>query len=50
MKTADIKSKILEGSKLAVKRLVDKKKRENSYLIISDNGKVIKVNASEIKI
>lgn len=50
MKTADIKSKILEGSKLAVKRLVDKKKRENSYLIISDNGKVIKVNASDIKI
>lgn len=49
MKTAEIKTKILEGSKLAIKRLVEKKKKENSYLVISDNGKVVKVPASDIK-
>lgn len=46
----DIKSKIIEGSKLAIKRLVDRKKRENSYLIISDKGKVVKIRATDIKL
>lgn len=50
MKTSEIKTKILEGSKLAIKRLVDKKKKENSYLVVSDHGKVVKVPASDIKL
>ena len=47
-KTSEIKAKILAGSKLALQKLVAKKRLENSYLIISDNGKVIKKQASDI--
>lgn len=47
-KTSEIKTKILEGSKLALKKLLAKKRLENSYLIISDNGKVIKKQAVDI--
>jgi len=50
MKTSDIKNKILEGSKLAIKKLVDRKRRENSYLIVSDHGKVVKIQAADIKL
>jgi hypothetical protein len=50
MKTSDIKNKILEGSKLAIKKLVDRKRRENSYLIVSDQGKVVKIQATDIKL
>ncbi len=49
-KTSEIKAKILEGSKLALKKLVTKKRLENSYLIISDNGKVIKKQAADIRL
>ena len=50
MNTSDIKNKILQGSKLAIKRLIDRKKKEDSYLIVSDHGKVVKIKASNIKI
>jgi hypothetical protein len=50
MKTTDIKNKILEGSKIAIKKLVDRKRRENSYLIVSDNGKVVRIQATDIKL
>lgn len=50
MKTSDIKDKILEGSKIAIKKLVDRKRRENSYLIVSDHGKVVKIQATDIKL
>jgi hypothetical protein len=50
MKTSDIKNKSLEGSKIAIKKLVDRKRRENSYLIVSDQGKVVKIQATDIKL
>jgi hypothetical protein len=49
MTHADIKEKILAGSKLAVKRLIDLKKKQNAYLVISRRGKVVKVLATDIK-
>jgi hypothetical protein len=49
MNTSDIKNKILQGSKLAIKKLIDRKRKEDSYLIVSDHGKVVKVKASNIK-
>ncbi len=49
MNTSEIKNKILQGSKLAIKKLIDKKKKEDSFLIVSDQGKVVKVRASTIK-
>jgi hypothetical protein len=48
--TADIKNKILEGGKLAIKKLVDRKRKENSYLIVSDQGKVVRIQAADIKL
>lgn len=50
METAEIKYKILEGCKIAIKKLVDRKRRENSYLIVSEHGKVVKVQAADIKL
>ena len=49
METTDIKNKVLEGSKIALKKLIDRKRRENSYLIFSDKGKVVKIQASDVK-
>ncbi|MBL7733369.1 MAG: hypothetical protein JNM88_20475 [Chitinophagaceae bacterium] len=48
--TEDIKKKILEGTKLALRRLVESKIRENSFLVFSENGKVVKVKAKDVKL
>ena len=49
MKDADIKTKVLEGGKLAVERLLEQKRKENSFVVVSKNGKVVRVNAKDIK-
>jgi hypothetical protein len=46
----ELQKKITEGLKLSFKRLVEKKRKENSYLILSVNGKITKVMAKDIKI
>ena len=50
MKTLEIRDKIMQGTKLAIKKLVDKKRKENSFLIVSEHGKVTKLQASDIHI
>jgi hypothetical protein len=45
----EIKLKVLEGSKLAVKRLIARKKKENGYLVVSEKGKVVRILATDIK-
>jgi hypothetical protein len=50
MKTLEIRDKIMQGTKLAIKKLVAKKREENSFLIVSEQGKVIKLQASDIHI
>ncbi len=49
MKQADIKDKILKGGKLAIERLLEKKRKDDSYVIVSDNGKVVRLNAKDFK-
>jgi hypothetical protein len=49
MKETDIKIKVLEGGKLAVDRLLEQKRKENSFVVVSKNGKVVRVNAKDIK-
>ena len=49
MTQADIKDKVLKGGKLAIERLLDKKRKDNSYVVVSDKGKVVKVNAKDLK-
>lgn len=48
MNTTEIKAKIIEGIRLSLKKLVEQKKKENSFLIFSDNGKIVKINAKDI--
>lgn len=50
MNRTDLKEKILEGTRLAIKRLVEKKQREDAYLVVSEKGKVTKVKARDIKL
>lgn len=50
MNNEEIKDKVIEGLDLAFKRLVEKKRKENSYLIFSENGKIVKVMAKDIKL
>ena len=49
MKTTEIKQKFLEGNKLAVRKLIARKQKDGSSLVVSDNGKVKKVLATEIQ-
>jgi hypothetical protein len=44
----EISDKIMTGFKLAIKRLVEKTKKEGGYLVISRNGKVEKVPAKDL--
>lgn len=46
----NIEKKIIEGTKLAIQRLIEKEKKEDGYLVFSDKGKVIKVKARDIKL
>ena len=41
-------AKITEGVKLAIKRLIERTKKEDGDLVISKDGKVIKVKAREL--
>lgn len=48
-KQQDIKEKILKGCRLAVERLLEKKRKDGSYIVVSDNGKVVRVKATDLK-
>ncbi len=50
MTQTDIKDKVLKGGKLAIERLLDRKRKDNSYVVVSEKGKVVKVNAKDIRV
>jgi hypothetical protein len=41
--------KVTQGAKLASKRLVESTKKEDGELVISKNGKIVKIKARELK-
>jgi hypothetical protein len=45
----DIKDKVLKGGKLAIDRLIEKKCRDKSFIVISENGQVVKIDAKTLK-
>ncbi|HPB02386.1 MAG: hypothetical protein AB7V36_01125 [Bacteroidales bacterium] len=47
-KDNDIREKILKGLELTYKKLIKSKKERNLDLIISQNGKIIKLRAKDI--
>jgi hypothetical protein len=49
MTEEEIRDKVLKGCQLAIERLLEEKRKANGYIVISDNGKVIRVKASDIK-
>jgi hypothetical protein len=46
---AELRDKVIAGTKLAFQRLVEKAKKNDDYLVFSKNGKVIKVKARSLK-
>jgi hypothetical protein len=40
--------KVTEGVKLSIQRLIEKTKKEDGELVISRNGKVVRVKAREL--
>lgn len=49
MTQTEIKNKVLKGGKLAIDRMLEKKRRNNSNVVISDKGKVVKLDATKLK-
>ncbi len=49
MTHVEIRDKFLKGGKLPVERLLEKKRRDNSFIVISDKGKVVKIDAKTLK-
>lgn len=49
MKQAEIRDKVLKGGQLAIQRLLDRKKRDNGYVVVSQGGKVVKIAAKDLK-
>lgn len=45
----DIKEKVLEGLNISYKRLVQSKKERNLDLIISQNGKIVRIKPQEVE-
>ncbi|MCK9413025.1 MAG: hypothetical protein M0Q53_12035 [Prolixibacteraceae bacterium] len=44
----DLRAKILQGLELAYSRLLSSKQKEDEDLVISRNGKVVKVKARDL--
>jgi hypothetical protein len=44
----DLRTKIIMGLELAYRRLLASKQKDDSDLVISRNGKIVKVKASEL--
>ncbi len=44
----DLRSKILQGIDLAYHRLLAAKQKEDGFLVISRNGKIVKVKAKDL--
>ncbi len=47
--SVELFDKVTAGVKLAIKRLIEKTQKENGELVISRNGKVVRVKARELK-
>lgn len=45
----EISDKITQGVALAVDRLIKQIKKENGELVVSENGKVVRIKARDLK-
>ncbi len=50
IKNKDIlEEKLMKGARLAIKKHIEERKKTNDHLIVSKNGKVVKIKARSIK-
>ena len=49
MTQTEIRDKFLKGGKIAIERLLEKKRRDNAFVVVSDKGKVVRVEAKKLK-
>lgn len=49
MNTTEIKEKFMEGNKQAIRKFIARKQKDGSSLVVSDNGKVKKLLATEVQ-
>ena len=49
MTQTEIRDNFLKGGKIAIERLLEKKRRDNAFVVISDKGKVVRVEAKTLK-
>ena len=50
MSPQNIKEKVIQGTSLAVRRMIERKKKEGGYVLVPKNGKLVKVPAKDIKL
>jgi len=50
MSSKELSEKVLKGSQQAVNELIKRKQKEGGYIIVSENGKVVRKKATDIKI
>ena len=43
-----IRNKIIEGNKAALRKLIERKKKEDSFLLFSEKGTIVEVRAKDI--
>ncbi|MFH1004282.1 MAG: hypothetical protein V1781_02115 [Bacteroidota bacterium] len=48
--TKELRDRILKGIEIAIKKLIAKEQKEGGELIISKDGKIIRVNAKDFTI
>jgi serine/threonine-protein kinase RIO1 len=44
-----LEEKLMKGTRMAIKKLIEERKKKNGYLVVSRNGKVAKIRARSIK-
>ncbi len=48
-KKLSVTDKALKGGRKAIKNLIEERKKTDDYLVVSRNGKVVKVKARSLK-
>ena len=49
MKHSELREKVLQGGQKAIQKLLEKKRKDNSYVVVAKNGKVLQIPAKDIK-
>jgi hypothetical protein len=45
-----LREKIMKGMRLAINRLIEERQKTDDYLIISENGKIVKIKARKLNL